>query len=114
SQPEQANIEVDRSAYDTQIQQADVVEAVQLQEEFQAVEIQNYLNINLYGNNPPPEEIAVSLSKLSQVTGKQSALIYVSAVENEIVTFTVFRMREMLLATLKIENRKISWRRMGC
>jgi CHAT domain-containing protein len=89
TQPEQANVTVDRSAYDSQLQQADPVQAVQLQEEFQAVEFQNYLGIKLYGDNPPPEQISASLSNLSQVTGKKSALIYVSAVDEEIITFSV-------------------------
>ncbi|MBF2018680.1 MAG: CHAT domain-containing protein, partial [Hydrococcus sp. C42_A2020_068] len=89
AQPQQAAVTVDRSAYDSQLQQADPVQAVQLQEEFQAVEIQNYLGIELYGDNPPPEKISASLSNLSQVTGKKSAVIYVSAVDEEIITFSV-------------------------
>ena len=89
SQPEET-VAVDRNAYDTQLQQADSMQAVQLQEEFQAVEIQNYLEIELYGNNPPPEQIAASLSDLSQITGKKSALVYISAVEEEIIIFIVF------------------------
>jgi CHAT domain-containing protein len=90
SQSEQASVEVDRSSYDTQLQQAQPVEAIQLQEEFQAVEVQSYLGIELYGNNPHPEQISASLFDLGQITGKKSALIYVSAVEEEIITFTVF------------------------
>jgi CHAT domain-containing protein len=89
SQPEET-VAVDRNAYDTQLQQADSMQAVQLQEEFQAVEIQNYLEIKLYGNNPPPEQIAASLSDLNQITGKKSALVYISAVEEEIIIFIVF------------------------
>jgi CHAT domain-containing protein len=92
TEPPTGSIQVDREIYDGQLGEAivsDPPNAIQLQEEFQAVEIQNYLGIELYGNNPPPEEIANSLSVLNRQTGKKTALIYISAVKNEIVTFAI-------------------------
>ncbi|MBK4732630.1 CHAT domain-containing protein [Oxynema sp. CENA135] len=71
--------EVDRPAYEAQIQQADIGVAVQTVEEFQAVEFQDYLEVDLYGNVPSYEEISRTLGDLEQMTAQKTAFIYVAA-----------------------------------
>jgi CHAT domain-containing protein len=106
SQAQQSNVQVDRQAYDAQLQEAAPVQAVQLQEEFQAVEMQNYLGVELFGDSPPPEEIATSLSELNRETGKKSALIYVSAIDNEIITFAVLPEDSQTASNVKGRSRQ--------
>jgi CHAT domain-containing protein len=56
--------------------------AVQTVEEFQAVEFQDYLEVDLYGNVPSYEEISRTLGDLERITAQKTAFIYVSA-QNE-------------------------------
>ena len=81
--------EVDRPAYEAQVQQVDVDVAVQLIEEYQAVEFSDYLGLELYGDVPSFNEISVTLYDLWQVTGQKAAFVYVSASDNQLDLFTV-------------------------
>jgi CHAT domain-containing protein len=81
--------QVDRPAYETQLQQVDVDVAVQLIEEYQAVEFSDYLGLDLFGKAPSFDEISATLYDLWQVTGQKSAFIYVSSSESQLDLFTV-------------------------
>jgi CHAT domain-containing protein len=81
--------QVDRPAYEAQLQQVDVDIAVQLIEEYQAVEFSDYLGLELFGKAPSFDEIAATLYDLWQVTGQKSAFIYVSSSESQLDLFTV-------------------------
>ena len=81
--------QVDRPAYEAQLQQVDVDVAVQLIEEYQAVEFSDYLGLELFGKAPSFDEISATLYDLWQVTGQKSAFIYVSASESQLDLFTV-------------------------
>jgi CHAT domain-containing protein len=117
------NLQVDRSNYDKQLGgsvNSNRGGAIELQEEFQAVEVQNYFKIALYGNNPPPQQIALRLSELSRQTGKKTALIYVTATKNGIFTFVVFPQPPQIISqqynnnlknTKSIEEGYISFKR---
>jgi CHAT domain-containing protein len=81
--------QVDRPAYEAQLQQVDVDVAVQLIEEYQAVEFSDYLDLDLFGKAPSFDEISATLYDLWQVTGQKSAFIYVSSSESQLDLFTV-------------------------
>jgi len=81
--------QVDRPAYEAQLQQVDVDVAVQLIEEYQAVEFSDYLGLELFGKAPSFDEISATLYDLWQATGQKSAFIYVSASESQLDLFTV-------------------------
>ncbi len=81
--------QVDRPAYEAQLQQVDVDIAVQLIEEYQAVEFSDYLDLDLFGKAPSFDEISATLYDLWQVTGQKSAFIYVSSSESQLDLFTV-------------------------
>ncbi len=87
--PRQEELEVNRSAYELYLQQVNVERAVELIEEYQAVEFQKYLDIELFGEVPSVDEICLMLSELWQVTGQKSALVYVSAQFNQLEIVTV-------------------------
>ncbi|NEP00088.1 MAG: CHAT domain-containing protein [Symploca sp. SIO2E9] len=82
--------EVNRPAYESLLQQANLKVAVQLQEEFQAQEFKNHLGIELYGALPAVEDVSEKLYELWQQTGKKAAFIYVSSQSDQLETFTVF------------------------
>lgn len=81
--------QVDRPAYEAQLQQVDVDVAVQLIEEYQAVEFSDYLDLDLFGKVPSFDEISATLYDLWQVTGQKAAFIYVSSSESQLDLFTV-------------------------
>ncbi|HEY9836111.1 MAG TPA: CHAT domain-containing protein, partial [Vampirovibrionales bacterium] len=76
--------EVDRPGYESQLAVADVGVAVQMLEEYQAMEFSNYLEVELFGETATPDEIAQTLYDLWQATGNKSALIYVSALAEQL------------------------------
>lgn len=81
---------VNRQGYDRLLLEATIPQAIQIQEEFQAAEIQNYLGISLYGKNITAEEIGNKLLALSQRNKKKTALLYIAATEKETLLFPVF------------------------
>jgi CHAT domain-containing protein len=81
--------EVDRIAYEAQVQQASTDVAVQLQEEFQATQLVSYSGVQLYGQPPSVGEISRRLGELWRQTGKKPAFISVSLQSNRLETFTV-------------------------
>ncbi len=81
--------QVDRPAYEAQLQQVDADTAIQLVEEYQAIEFSDYLDLDLYGKAPSFDEISATLYDLWQVTGQKSAFIYVASSESQLDLFTV-------------------------
>ena len=81
--------EVDRSAYEAELQQVDVDVAVEMMEEYQAVEFSDYLGVELYGDVPSFNEISIALNDLWQVAGQKAAFVYVSASDDRLDLFTV-------------------------
>ncbi|MBE9170140.1 CHAT domain-containing protein [Pleurocapsales cyanobacterium LEGE 06147] len=81
--------EVDRLAYEVQIQQSSPDIAVQLQEEFQAIQLMSYSGTQLYGQPPSVAQISRRLGELWQQTGKKPVFINVSVQSNQVETFTV-------------------------
>ncbi len=81
--------QVDRPAYEAQLQQVDADTAIQLIEEYQAIEFSDYLDLDLYGKAPSFDEISATLYDLWQVTGQKSAFIYVASSESQLDLFTV-------------------------
>jgi CHAT domain-containing protein len=69
--------QVDRVAYEAQIQQISITEAVQLLEEYQAFEFCNLLELDRCGDVPSLDDILTTLYTTWQETGNKTALIYV-------------------------------------
>jgi CHAT domain-containing protein len=84
-----SDIEVDRVAYEVQIQQANTDLAIQLQEEFQATQLVGYSGLQIYGKTPSVAEISRRLGQLWQQTGKKPAFINVSLQSNQLESFAV-------------------------
>ncbi|MGL5878184.1 MAG: CHAT domain-containing protein, partial [Xenococcaceae cyanobacterium] len=84
-----SNNNIDRVAYESQIQQASSEVAIQLQEEFQATELMGSANLELYGKTPSVQEISQRLGQLWQQTGKKPVFINVSVQSNRLETFAV-------------------------
>jgi CHAT domain-containing protein len=82
--------EIDRPGYESQLAIADIGVAVQMLEEFQAMEFSNYLEVELFGETATPDEIAQTLYDLWQATGNKSALIYVSALADQLELVMIF------------------------
>lgn len=83
-------VETDRLAYEIQLQQASNSEAVQLLEEYQALEFCNHLKLERCGKVPTPEQIVQVLNQTWQQTGQKTAVIYVSSQQEQIETLTIF------------------------
>jgi CHAT domain-containing protein len=82
--------EIDRPGYETQLAAADIGVAVQMLEEYQAMEFSNYLEVELFGETATPDEIAQTLYDLWQATGNKSAFIYVSALADQLELVMIF------------------------
>ncbi|MDJ1170035.1 CHAT domain-containing protein [Roseofilum sp. BLCC_M154] len=83
-------VEIDREAFESQFLQSDFEQAIQLFEEFQAVEYAKYFDLKLYGRTATACEIAQTLDNLAQKTQQKSAIVYVAALENELDILTIF------------------------
>ncbi|AFY82778.1 CHAT domain-containing protein [Oscillatoria acuminata] len=82
--------EIDRPGYESQLAVADIRVAVQMLEEYQAMQFSNYLEVDLFGETATPDEIAQALYDLWQATGNKSAFIYVSALANQLELVMIF------------------------
>jgi CHAT domain-containing protein len=83
-------VEIDREAFESQFLQSDFEQAIQLFEEFQAVEYAKYFDLKLYGRTASACEIAQILDNLAQKTQQKSAIVYIAALENELDILTIF------------------------
>jgi CHAT domain-containing protein len=81
--------EIDRLAYEVQIQQSSPEVAIQLQEELQATQLVGYSGTQLYGQTPSVQEISQRLGQLWQQTGKKAAFINISVQSNQLEAFAV-------------------------
>ena len=81
--------EVDRPAYEEQLQEVNMNVAVQLIEEYQALQFSDYLGVDLYGEVPSFEDISGTLYDLWQITGQKAAFVYMSAGTDRLEIFTV-------------------------
>jgi len=88
--PSLSELEIDREAFESQFLQSDFEQAVQLFEEFQAVEYAQYFDLKLYGRTATACEISQTLDELAQKTQQRSAIVYVVALENEVDILTIF------------------------
>ncbi|MDB9314013.1 CHAT domain-containing protein [Spirulina sp. CS-785/01] len=84
------SVQVDRSTYETQLQQASLSQAIQLQEEYQALQFCNYLKLTRCGQVPTLEQVVQLLSQIARTTETKAALIYVSSQGTQLETLTVF------------------------
>ncbi|MBD2296271.1 CHAT domain-containing protein [Anabaena sphaerica FACHB-251] len=75
---------IDREVFDNNFGTAPTDEAVEEAEEFQAVEYGTYLGTNLFGEISSAEEIADDLSQLAKLTGKNSAVLYVTSLKDQL------------------------------
>ncbi|BAZ44409.1 hypothetical protein NIES4102_14180 [Chondrocystis sp. NIES-4102] len=81
--------EVDRLAYEVQVQEAPVDVAIQMQEEFQLTELMDSSGLQLYGTVPTVNDISQRLGELSDQTGKKPAFINISLQQNQLESFVV-------------------------
>ncbi|AFZ34754.1 filamentous hemagglutinin outer membrane protein [Stanieria cyanosphaera PCC 7437] len=81
--------EIDRLAYEVQVQQSTPEIAIQLQEELQATQLVGYSGTQLYGQTPSVQEISQRLGQLWQQTGKKAAFINISVQSNQLEAFAV-------------------------
>ncbi|MGK7936389.1 MAG: CHAT domain-containing protein [Xenococcaceae cyanobacterium] len=84
-----AQQEVNRSAFEAQIQGASTEVAIQLQEELQITQLISSSGVQLYGSIPSVEQISDRLGQLWQQTGHKPAFINVSLQSNQLETFAV-------------------------
>lgn len=82
--------EVDRLAYETQLQQASTGEAVQLLEEYQALDFCNHLKLERCGKVPTLEQIVDLLNQSWQETGEKSSFIYITSSQESIEILAIF------------------------
>ncbi|MDJ1176997.1 CHAT domain-containing protein [Roseofilum capinflatum] len=85
-----SELEIDREAFESQFLQSDFEQAVQLFEEFQAVEYAKYFDLKLYGRTATACEIAQTLDDLAQKTQQRSVIVYIIALQNELDMLTIF------------------------
>ena len=84
-----AQQEVNRSAFEAQIQGASTEVAIQLHEELQITQLISSSGVQLYGSIPSVEQISDRLGQLWQQTGHKPAFINVSLQSNQLETFAV-------------------------
>lgn len=83
-------VAVDRFVYEMQLQRASTVEAVQLLEEYQALDFCNYLRLERCGKVPTIEQIVALLNQTWQETGEKSSFIYVTSSQQSIEILAIF------------------------
>ncbi|MDJ0633532.1 MAG: CHAT domain-containing protein [Xenococcaceae cyanobacterium MO_188.B29] len=84
-----AQQEINRSAFEAQIQGASTEVAIQLHEELQITQLISSSGVQLYGDIPSVEQISDRLGQLWQQTGHKPAFINVSLQSNQLETFAV-------------------------
>ncbi len=90
SQPSQIFGTINRQAFENQFIQADFEQAVELFEEFQAVEYAKYFGLQLYGRTVTACEIAQTLDQLTQKTQIKAAIIYTVALQEQLDLLVIF------------------------
>ncbi len=81
--------EVDRVAYEFQVQQSSADVAIQLNEEFQTAQLIDYSGVQFYGQAPSVEAISQRLGQLWLQTNKKTAFINISLQSNQLEAFAV-------------------------
>ena len=81
--------EIDRLAYEVQVQQASTDVAIQMNEEFQTTQLIDHSGVQIYGQAPSAEAISRRLGQLWQQTGKKAAFINISLQSDQLEAFTV-------------------------
>ncbi|MGK7926057.1 MAG: CHAT domain-containing protein [Spirulina sp.] len=105
---ESTSLAVDRLAYETQLQQATNSEAVQLLEEYQALDFCNHLKLERCGKVPTLEQLVQTLNQTWQETGEKASFIYVSSQQDRIEILAIFpsvtNFKKQSLSEEDIEN----------
>jgi len=86
---EAAVAQLDRVAFEAQLQEAAPDVAIQLQEEFQLNELIGSSGLEIYGSVPSVRDISARLGELAEQTGKKPAFINVSLQSNQLESFVV-------------------------
>lgn len=81
--------EVDRLAYEVQVQESPTDVAIQMQEEFQLTQLMGTSGLQLYGQIPSVKDISSRLAQLEQQTGKKPAFVNISLQSNQLEAFVV-------------------------
>ena len=81
--------EVDRIAYEVQVQEAPTDIAIQMQEEFQLTQLMDTSGIQLYGQVPSVKQISNRLAELGEQTGKNPAFVNISLQSDRLEAFVV-------------------------
>jgi CHAT domain-containing protein len=79
-----AGVTVNRELFDNNFEAATPDEAVAQVEELQALEYSVQLNTNLFGEISSSEDIADTLNNLAVLTGKKTAVIYVTSLQDKL------------------------------
>ncbi len=78
----------DRVAFEQSLLQADFNQAIQLFEEFQALEFEQ-LGFQFFGQVPTAAQISDTLCNLARTTGQRAAIVYVGSLENSLELLAV-------------------------
>ena len=81
--------QLDRVAYEAQVQEAPNDVAIQMQEEFQSTQLIDSSGLQLYGTVPSVKDISGRLAQLAEQTGKKPAFINISLQQNQLESFVV-------------------------
>ncbi len=81
--------EVDRIAYEVQVQESPTDIAIQMQEEFQLTQLMGTSGLQIYGQIPSVKEISSRLAELGKQTGKNPAFVNISLQSNQLEAFVV-------------------------
>jgi CHAT domain-containing protein len=81
--------EVDRIAYEVQVQESTTDVAIQMHEEYQSTQLMDASGLQVYGQVPSVKEISNRLAELGQQTGKNAAFINISVQSDQLEAFVV-------------------------
>ncbi|MEM8832424.1 MAG: CHAT domain-containing protein, partial [Cyanobacteria bacterium P01_G01_bin.19] len=91
--------EVDRIAYEVQVQESPTDIAIQMQEEFQLTQLMDSSGLELYGQIPSVKDISLRLAELGEQTGKNPAFINISLQANQLESFVVLPDKSQLASS---------------
>ena len=91
--------QLDRVAYEAQVQEAPNDVAIQMQEEFQLTQLINSSGLQVYGTVPSVKDISRRLAQLAEQTGKRPAFINISLQQNQLESFVVLPDKTSIAST---------------
>ena len=91
--------QLDRVAYEAQVQEAPSDVAIQMQEEFQLTQLINSSGLQVYGTVPSVKDISRRLAQLAEQTGKRPAFINISLQQNQLESFVVLPDKTSIAST---------------